>query len=79
MASSQGVTFEPSGEWSYATSFPEPILMSAAFDDDLINAVATVISTEARAFANSDHAGLNFFTPNINPLAILSSFFYREN
>ena len=41
--------------------------MSAAFDDELINEVATVISTEARAFNNGGRAGLDYFTPNINP------------
>ena len=41
--------------------------MGAAFDDDLINAIATVISTEARAFNNANRSGLDFFTPNINP------------
>lgn len=41
--------------------------MGAAFDDELITAVATVISTEARAFNNDDRAGLDFWTPNINP------------
>lgn len=41
--------------------------MSAAFDDDLIYKVATIISTEARAFSNGGHAGLDFWTPNINP------------
>lgn len=41
--------------------------MTAAFDDQLINDVATVISTEARAFNNFGDAGLSFFTPNINP------------
>jgi hypothetical protein len=37
------VNFSTSGNFSYATSFPEPILMGAAFDDELITAVATVI------------------------------------
>ena len=41
--------------------------MGAAFDDQLIEDVATVISTEARAFNNDDRAGLDFWTPNINP------------
>lgn len=41
--------------------------MGAAFDDDLIHAVATVISTEARAFNNANRSGLDYFTPNINP------------
>lgn len=83
VASSPGVNFSTSGNYryrtfirgsnscsfalSYATSFPQPILLGAAFDDELINAVATVISTEARAFNNDDRAGLDFWTPNINP------------
>jgi beta-D-xylosidase 4 len=41
--------------------------MGAAFDDALIKDVATVISTEARAFSNDGRAGLDFWTPNINP------------
>ena len=40
--------------------------MGAAFDDPLILAVATVVSTEARAFNNVGRAGLDFWTPNIN-------------
>lgn len=67
VASSPGVVFAASGDYSYATSFPQPILMGAAFDDDLIRDVATVISTEARAFSNVGRAGLDFWTPNINP------------
>lgn len=67
VASSPGVNFSSSGNFSYATSFPQPILMSAAFDDQLITSVATVISTEARAFNNAGRAGLDFWTPNINP------------
>lgn len=62
------MTFNENGtDYNYATSFPQPILMGAAFDDDLIQAVATVISTEARAFSNGGRAGLDFWTPNINP------------
>jgi beta-D-xylosidase 4 len=41
--------------------------MGAAFDDQLIEDVATVISTEARAFNNANRTGLDFWTPNINP------------
>ncbi|OQO01075.1 hypothetical protein B0A48_13318 [Cryoendolithus antarcticus] len=67
VASSPGVNFSDSGEYSYATSFPQPILMGAAFDDELIRDVATVVSTEARAFNNDQRAGLDFWTPNINP------------
>jgi beta-D-xylosidase 4 len=66
VAGSPGVSFAPSGDFSFATSFPEPILMSAAFDDPMIKAIATVISTEARAFNNVRRAGLDYFTPNIN-------------
>ncbi|KAL1969892.1 hypothetical protein VTN77DRAFT_7401 [Rasamsonia byssochlamydoides] len=67
VASSPGVHFASSGEFSYATSFPQPILMSAAFDDDLIKQVGSVVSTEARAFSNANRAGLDYWTPNINP------------
>ncbi|KAI1384076.1 glycoside hydrolase family 3 protein [Hypoxylon trugodes] len=64
---SPGVAFAPSGEFQYATSFASPILLSAAFDDDLVYSVAEAISTEARAFSNFGHAGLDYWTPNINP------------
>ncbi|KAH6629037.1 glycoside hydrolase superfamily [Boeremia exigua] len=62
-----GTNFSDSGEYSYSTSFPQPILMGAAFDDALITEVAKVISTEARAFNNANRTGLDFWTPNINP------------
>ncbi|KAF9484016.1 glycoside hydrolase family 3 protein [Pholiota conissans] len=68
VAGSPGITFASAGQnFSFATSFPQPISMGAAFDDALIKAVATVISTEARAFNNAGRAGIDFFTPNINP------------
>ncbi|KIK68708.1 glycoside hydrolase family 3 protein [Collybiopsis luxurians FD-317 M1] len=70
VAGSPGSNFTPQGSgenFSYATSFPAPILLGATFDDQLINEMGTVISTEARAFNNFGHAGLSFFTPNINP------------
>ncbi|EUC31235.1 glycoside hydrolase family 3 protein [Bipolaris zeicola 26-R-13] len=60
-------SFAKQGDYSYSTSFPQPILMGAAFDDDLITEVAKVISTEARAFNNANRTGLDFWTPNINP------------
>lgn len=41
--------------------------MGAAFDDQLIHDVASVVSTEARAFNNANRSGLDYFTPNINP------------
>lgn len=67
VASSPGVTFAASGNFSSATSFPQPITIGSAFNDPLVKAVAEVISTEARAFSNVGRAGLNYFTPNINP------------
>jgi beta-D-xylosidase 4 len=67
LALSPGVKFAASGTFSHATSFPQPILMGAAFDDTLIKDVATVIGTEARAFSNDGRTGLDFWTPNINP------------
>ncbi|KAK3670638.1 hypothetical protein LTR78_009473 [Recurvomyces mirabilis] len=68
VASSPGVTFNsPNGSnFSYATSFPTPILMGAAFDDPLIYSVASVVGKEARAFANYAQSGYDFWTPNIN-------------
>ncbi|KAL2801699.1 glycoside hydrolase superfamily [Aspergillus granulosus] len=67
VAEKHGVTFEDEGEFSYATSFPAPIVLGAAFNDDLVRTVADIISIEARAFSNSDHAGLDYWTPNVNP------------
>ena len=56
-ATSQGSNFAKSGNFSSATSFPQPIVMGAAFDDRMMVDVATVISTEARAFSNANWAG----------------------
>ncbi|KAG6843961.1 hypothetical protein H0H87_011383 [Tephrocybe sp. NHM501043] len=67
VAGSPGVQFASSGNFSSATSFPQPINLGSAFDDPLVKDVATVISTEARAFNNFGRAGLDYFTPNINP------------
>jgi xylan 1,4-beta-xylosidase len=63
VALSPGVEFLSSGEFSHATSFANPILLAAAFDDDLVESVASVISTEARAFSNAGHAGLDVGIP----------------
>ncbi|KAH6853970.1 glycoside hydrolase family 3 protein [Chaetomium sp. MPI-CAGE-AT-0009] len=69
VAFSPGVRFNRTagGRFSYATSFANSITLSAAFDDDLVFKVADKISTEARAFANAGLAGLDYWTPNINP------------
>ncbi len=57
-----------------ATVFPQAIGLAATWDTDLMNRIATVISTEARAkyneaLRNDNHAryfGLTFWSPNIN-------------
>ncbi|KAF5541770.1 glycoside hydrolase [Fusarium mexicanum] len=65
---SPGVTFaSPNGsDFSYATSFATPILIGAAFDDSLVLQIAQTVGKESRAFGNGNHAGLDFWTPNIN-------------
>ncbi|KAL4918120.1 Exo-1,4-beta-xylosidase bxlB [Aspergillus aurantiobrunneus] len=67
VAAGQGVNFAENGSFSHATSFPAPIVLGAAFNDDLVRSVAEVISTEARAFSNANRAGLDYWTPNVNP------------
>ena len=67
VAYSPGVQFANSGNFSSATSFPLPITIAAAFNDDLVQAIGKTIGVEARAFANAGRAGLDFWTPNINP------------
>ena len=67
VADSDGVSFAPNGPFSYATSFPCPIVLGATFNDQLVKEVASVISTEGRAFSNAGRAGLDYWTPNINP------------
>jgi beta-D-xylosidase 4 len=64
IAYSPGVNF--GGDLPSATSFPTIINLGASFNMSLVHAVASVISTEARAFNNEGRAGLTFFTPNIN-------------
>lgn len=66
VASGHGVNFSTESEFSHATSMPQPILVGAAFDDELINAVVTVVGTEGHAFNNANRGGLDFWTPNIN-------------
>nr|A1CCL9.2 RecName: Full=Probable exo-1,4-beta-xylosidase bxlB; AltName: Full=1,4-beta-D-xylan xylohydrolase bxlB; AltName: Full=Beta-xylosidase bxlB; AltName: Full=Xylobiase bxlB; Flags: Precursor [Aspergillus clavatus NRRL 1] len=67
VAGAPGVHFADSGPFSYATSFAQPILLGASFDDELVKQVATVVGTEGRAFGNAGRAGLDYWTPNINP------------
>lgn len=68
MGSAPGVQFtaKPSN-FSYATSFPAPILSAAAFDDDLIRQIGAVVGTEGRAFGNNGFAGYDYWAPNMNP------------
>ena len=61
---SPGVSF--TGTTPFATVFPEPILTSSSFNRTLFRAIGEAISTEARGFANAGHAGLSFWTPNVN-------------
>ena len=57
-----------------ATVFPQAIGLAAIFDEDLMEEIADVISTEARAKFNAQSAhgdrgiykGLTFWSPNIN-------------
>ncbi|KAH7110551.1 glycoside hydrolase superfamily, partial [Dendryphion nanum] len=67
VAYSPGVNFSDIGMFSFATSFPSPITLSAAFDDQLVEKIGLRIGMEARAFGNAGRAGINFWTPNINP------------
>lgn len=65
-----GVALSPAVQFedptSVATSFPQVISLAASFNRTLFYKVGEVISTEARAFYNARHAGLTFWTPNIN-------------
>jgi xylan 1,4-beta-xylosidase len=65
VAGAPGVSFADEDDFSYATSFPQPITMAAAFDDELIYAIGDTISTECRAFNNYNRSGLDFWTPNM--------------
>lgn len=67
LATSVGINFTTQGDYSYATSFPMPILTAAAFDDDLVHSVAEAISTELRAYSNAGRAGFDIWAPNVNP------------
>jgi beta-D-xylosidase 4 len=64
VAHSAGVIF--GGDFPSATSFPMPINLGASFNMHLVHRMATIISTEARAFSNGGQASLSYFTPNIN-------------
>lgn len=65
-----GVALSPAVQFeaptSFATSFPQVINLAGSFNRTLFYKVGEVISTEARAFYNAKHAGLTFWTPNVN-------------
>lgn len=65
VASSPGIDFDAAG-FKSATSFPQVIATSMSFNRSLYRAVGRVVATEARAFSNKGHAGLTFWTPNLN-------------
>ncbi|KAI1138858.1 glycoside hydrolase family 3 protein [Hypoxylon sp. FL0543] len=67
LGSSLGINFSDHGDYSFATSFPMPILTAAAFDDELVYSIAEVIGTELRAYGNAGRAGLDVWAPNVNP------------
>ena len=61
LASSPGVHFAGSNNFSSATSFPAPITIGAAFDDEMVKSIAEVIGTETRAFNNDERVGLDLW------------------
>jgi len=44
-----------------------PLLVAAAFDDELVEKMAVIIGTEARAFGNNQRSGVDYWTPDVNP------------
>ncbi|KAJ0976457.1 hypothetical protein J5N97_018422 [Dioscorea zingiberensis] len=49
-----------------ATVFPTPLLTAASFNESLWKTIGQAVSTEGRAMYNLGHAGLTFWSPNIN-------------
>ncbi|KAE8379556.1 Exo-1,4-beta-xylosidase xlnD [Aspergillus bertholletiae] len=58
--------FSDAGDFSWSTSFPQPISTMAALNRTLIHQIATIISTQGRAFMNAGRYGLDVYSPNIN-------------
>lgn len=58
--------FTLAGDYKWATSFPMPILSMAGLNRTMINTIASIISTQARAFNNAGRYGLDSYAPNIN-------------
>ncbi|KAH7304755.1 glycosyl hydrolase family 3 N terminal domain-containing protein [Stachybotrys elegans] len=66
LADSPGSRFADEGEFSYSTSFPQPIVVASAFDDDMVERIGQTIATEVRAFHNAGRSGITLYTPNVN-------------
>jgi len=64
VAVSPGVVFAP--PTPVATSFPQVIGTASSWNASLWAALGGAIAREARAFSNAGHAGLTFWTPNLN-------------
>jgi len=58
--------FSASGEWSWATSFPQAILTASSLNRTLFNIIGDIVATQARAFNNDGRYGLEGYDPNIN-------------
>ncbi|KAK4574047.1 hypothetical protein LTR86_001808 [Recurvomyces mirabilis] len=54
------------GQYSWATSFPSPILSMASMNASLIHQIADIIATQGRAYNNAGKYGLDVYSPNIN-------------
>ncbi|GAB7358415.1 hypothetical protein MBLNU230_g2482t1 [Neophaeotheca triangularis] len=54
------------GEFSWVTSFPQPIMSMASMNRSLIYQISDITSTQARAASNAGRYGLNVYSPNIN-------------
>ena len=48
-------------DWSYATSFPMPVNIGAAFDDEGVQEMGRRVSLEARGWNNAGRGGLDFW------------------
>lgn len=55
-----------SGNYSWATSFPQAILTAASLNRTLFHEIASIIATQSRAFSNAGRFGLDAYDPNIN-------------
>ncbi|MBE3049411.1 hypothetical protein IMZ48_44315, partial [Candidatus Bathyarchaeota archaeon] len=61
-----GVRYADTAPFNASTVYPMPVLMAAAFDDELIEKIGAAIGVEARAWGNYGYAGIDYWTPNVN-------------